>query len=96
MTESLETVAAKLAAMPDGERAEVVASALRLTGTFRWTPIVGPQLAAYFCSADLLYYGGQGGGGKSSLLTGLALTAHRSSLLVRRHPCAGRTARADR
>ncbi len=84
MTESLEAVAAKLAAMPDGERAEVVASALRLAGAFRWTPIVGPQLEAFFCLADLLYYGGQGGGGKSSLLTGLALTAHRSSLLVRR------------
>ena len=31
MSESLQTVAAKLSAMPDGERAEVVGSALRLT-----------------------------------------------------------------
>ncbi len=80
----LEHVAAKLRDMPAGERAAVVESALRLTSEFRWTPIVGPQMEAFFSPADLVYYGGQGGGGKSDLLIGLALAAHRSSLLVRR------------
>ncbi|MGH6716157.1 MAG: terminase [Bradyrhizobium sp.] len=35
--------------------------------------------------ADVLLYGGQGGGGKSGLLLGLGLTSHKRSLLVRRN-----------
>jgi hypothetical protein len=49
-----------------------------------WYPSPGPQTDAYFSKADLLLYGGQGGGGKSSLLLGLALTAHQRSLIMRR------------
>lgn len=51
----------------------------------KWAANLGPQTQAYFCPADLLLYGGQGGGGKTDLLAGLAMTAHRRSLLVRRH-----------
>jgi hypothetical protein len=49
-----------------------------------WVPNPGPQTDAYFCSADILLYGGQGGGGKSDLGLGLAFTAHRRSLILRR------------
>lgn len=50
----------------------------------KWVPNVGPQAVAYFSKADVLLYGGQGGGGKSDLGIGLAFTAHRRSLILRR------------
>jgi hypothetical protein len=50
----------------------------------KWVPNPGPQTVAYFCAADVLLYGGQGGGGKSDLGLGLAFTAHRRSLILRR------------
>ena len=49
-----------------------------------WLPLRGPQRAAYLCEADELFFGGQAGGGKSDLLIGLATTAHRKSLFLRR------------
>lgn len=49
-----------------------------------WTPQPGPQLAAFLSPADQLLFGGAAGGGKSSLLVGLALTQHRNSLVIRR------------
>ena len=49
-----------------------------------WTPLWGPQTLAYHCEADELYFGGAAGGGKSDLLLGLAGTAHRKSLILRR------------
>lgn len=50
----------------------------------KWVPNPGPQTDAYFCPADVLLYGGQGGGGKSDLGLGLAFTAHQRSLIMRR------------
>ena len=84
MTEALQAVANKLAGIPPHERAEVVASALRLTAGFPWAPLVGPQMDGYFSPAHELYYGGAGGGGKTDLLIGLALTMHKRSLVLRR------------
>jgi hypothetical protein len=49
-----------------------------------WRPQQGPQAQAYLSLADELYYGGAAGGGKTQLLIGLALTAHRDSLILRR------------
>jgi hypothetical protein len=49
-----------------------------------WAPNEGPQAAAYFCAADELFYGGQAGGGKTDLGLGLALTAHKRALILRR------------
>lgn len=49
-----------------------------------WTPLPGPQAAAFYSEADELFYGGAAGGGKTELLLGLALTAHRSSIIFRR------------
>lgn len=48
-----------------------------------WKPNPGPQTAAYLSEADELFYGGAGGGGKSDLLLGLAITTHRSSAIFR-------------
>jgi hypothetical protein len=50
-----------------------------------WQPYKGkPQELAYYSPADDLLYGGEPGGGKSDLIAGLALTAHRRSLILRR------------
>lgn len=49
-----------------------------------WVPLPGPQSEAYNCEADILYYGGAAGGGKSDMLLGLALTSHTRSIIYRR------------
>lgn len=49
-----------------------------------WLPNPGPQTDAVLSSADVLLYGGAGGGGKSDCLLGLAVTQHRRSLILRR------------
>jgi hypothetical protein len=57
----------------------------RLDGTPLWSPFPNsPQRAAYLSEADELFYGGAAGGGKSWLLLGLSLTAHRRSIIYRR------------
>ncbi|MBZ9753193.1 hypothetical protein K7W42_20360 [Deinococcus sp. HMF7604] len=49
-----------------------------------WAPQPGPQLEAYFSEADVLFYGGAAGGGKTDLALGLALTAHQRAVIFRR------------
>lgn len=49
-----------------------------------WLPQVGPQMEALNSPADILFYGGQAGGGKTDLLLGVALTAQEHSILFRR------------
>lgn len=49
-----------------------------------WRPNPGPQTMAYDSLADVLGYGGAGGGGKTSLLLGLATTQHHNSVIFRR------------
>lgn len=80
----LDELVERLGALPDKARASVVDDALKATASLKWIPSPGPQTDAYFCPADLLLYGGQGGGGKSDLGLGLAFTAHRRSLILRR------------
>lgn len=53
-------------------------------GKMKWFPNYGPQSEAYYCKADVLLYGGQGGGGKTDLGLGLAFTQHERSLILRR------------
>jgi len=81
---SLDDLVARLAGLPAKARAEIEREAVKATAGLAWLPNVGPQTQAYFCPADLLLYGGQGGGGKSSLILGLALTSHQRSLVMRR------------
>ena len=49
-----------------------------------WTPLPGPQTQGYESPADILFFGGQAGGGKSDLLLGLAGNRHRKSIIFRR------------
>lgn len=49
-----------------------------------WVPQPGPQRVAYESQADILFYGGSAGGGKTDLLLGLCLTAQSHSIIFRR------------
>lgn len=84
MTGMLDDVLARLGALPEAERKAVAELAVASTSNMEWIPSPGPQTEAYFSRADVLLYGGQGGGGKTDLLLGLAMTAHKSSLILRR------------
>ena len=46
-------------------------------------PLPGPQTQALQTEADVLFYGGAAGGGKSDLLIGAALNEHTRSILFR-------------
>lgn len=81
---ALEELLARVKALPGDARQQLVRDAAKATEQLCWVPNVGPQTDAYFCEADELFYGGQAGGGKSDLLIGLGLTAHRESLILRR------------
>jgi hypothetical protein len=54
------------------------------TDTPIWVPQSGPQTEAYNSEADILFYGGSAGGGKTDLILGLSLTKHTSSMIYRR------------
>ena len=73
-----------VAELPPGRREELEAFAREGTKHLPWVPNPGPQTLAYTCEADELFYGGQAGGGKTNLGLGLAVTAHRRSLILRR------------
>lgn len=80
----LDELLARLNGLDPKARAEVEKAALEATRGMKWLPNPGPQTEAYFSPAQILLYGGQGGGGKSDLGLGLAFTAHRRSLILRR------------
>jgi hypothetical protein len=77
-----EDIKKQLLAMSEKERKKVLSQAAK-TITQCFIPSPGPQTAAYYSPADLLLYGGQAAGGKSALGIGLALTAHKRSLIMR-------------
>ena len=49
-----------------------------------WVPLQGPQTQALSTEADILFYGGAAGGGKTDLLIGLSATQHTNSVIFRR------------
>lgn len=81
---ALEELLERVSGLSPKQRAEIEAAALEATASIAWVPNPGPQTAAYFSEADELLYGGEAGGGKSDLLIGLGLTAHRNSRILRR------------
>jgi hypothetical protein len=90
---NLDEIVARLGVLPEKERKAVVAHAMQATRDMPWCPNPGPQTDAFYSEADEVFYGGQAGPGKTDLLVGLSLTAHRRSLLLRRtHKEAGKLA----
>lgn len=49
-----------------------------------WSPLEGPQTQALESKADICFYGGAAGGGKTDLALGLALTQHKKSIIMRK------------
>ena len=84
MASTLDDILAAFNALPAEKQAATAKEAIAATSTLKWIPNPGPQTDAYFSKADVLLYGGQGGGGKSDLGLGLAFTAHERSLILRR------------
>ena len=69
--------------LPPEQAAAIDAALLEIEPSL-WIPQDGPQHAAFHSQADILFYGGSAGGGKTDLLLGLALTAQERSLVFRR------------
>lgn len=87
MSVNLDELAARLLALPDGERQEIAKLAVEQTRDefpHDWNLNLGPQMEAYYSTADEVFYGGEAGGGKTDLLIAMAMHAHRKSLILRR------------
>lgn len=78
----IEKITELMEYLTDDERTEIV-SLLSVDAPV-WVPLPGPQTEAFNSPADVLFYGGAAGGGKSDLLCGLALTGHNRSAVFRR------------
>lgn len=82
MATQIERIDELLAYLTEEERQEL--DVLLATSLPIWVPLPGPQLEAYESEADIVFYGGAAGGGKSDLGLGLSLTRHRRSIIFRR------------
>jgi hypothetical protein len=81
----LSEIEAKLRAMPEDRLSQVVAMTARHPLSKQvWIPNPGAQTMAFNSPADLLYFGGAAGSGKTQVLLGLSLTQHRVSRIFRR------------
>lgn len=81
---NLSEVIAAINGMSAADQAELKSTVMDATKHMVWVPNPGPQTLAYFSEADEIFYGGGAGGGKTDLLLGLSLTAHRRALILRR------------
>jgi len=73
-----------LLSLPKEEQEAFIKEQQDKLNNVRFIPNPGPQTEAYFSKADVLLYGGSAGGGKTALINGLALSAHKKSHIFRR------------
>lgn len=82
-TDQLKLIEAELAKLP----ADALMRVQKLLAAHLdkpWLPLPGPQTRALQSEADVLFYGGGAGSGKSSLLCGVSVTEHHRIKLFRR------------
>jgi len=84
MTTLLDELLERIQPLPAEDKAKLAQDIDKALPKQRWYPNPGPQMDAYLCEADELFYGGQAGGGKSDLILGLSITSHSRSLVLRR------------
>lgn len=84
-TSALSEILAKLEGMSDEDFSKVEEKVREQTQDEVWIPNAGPQKMAFDSEADIVLYGGQGGGGKTDLEIGLAFLKHKRALIMRRH-----------
>lgn len=80
----IETMLARYQGMSDSDKAALNTEIDARSKGRLWMPTPGPQLNAVKCLADVLLYGGEGGGGKTDLGIGIAFECHLKSLLIRK------------
>lgn len=79
---SLADLMRSIGSMSETEKLEL--DALLQADESPWVPQPGPQTAAFNSQADIVFYGGAAGGGKTDLLLGLPLTQQQHSIIFRR------------
>ncbi len=87
-----EEVAELYESLSEAERFQIDKLIVEDMAEMPWRPMIDrhnpdkptPQQQAYDSKADILLYGGAAGGGKSSLIAGLAMTSHKRSVIYRR------------
>jgi hypothetical protein len=84
VAKALDEIVSLLSLLPEEQRADIDRLVREHKDRKPWAPNPGPQTMAYYSPADLLYYGGSAGGGKSQLLLGLAVNEHITSRIFRR------------
>ena len=80
----LDDLIHRVARKPAPVRKKMVEEVRRATARMRWVPNPGPQTQAYLSEADILLYGGQAGGGKSSLELGWGINEAQAGIIFRR------------
>ena len=80
----LDDILARINALTPEAKDELVQLALESTKDLKILPNIGPQTTAYTSEADIILYGGAGGGGKSFLSLALAIQKHKRSIIFRR------------
>lgn len=84
MSFSLDDLLERVKSLSPDEYRKLHEEAEKQTAGMLWLPNPGGQTMALDSQADEMFFGGQPGGGKSSLLIGCALTQHHRSIVFRR------------
>lgn len=82
--QTLDDILRAYQALPPEQQEEIAEKAKAIRGDRLMVPNPGPQTEAYFSEADETFYGGSAGGGKTTLICGLAVNEFPHSQIFRR------------